>query len=196
MTRIIAGDARGVQLTVPKSGTRPTSDRVREALFSTLESMNVIEGVEVLDLYAGTGALGFEALSRGASSAHFVEKAPKVASLIQRHARLVSDAVKPRQIRCTVETRSALAAVEHITPGLGLVFIDPPYDVSGEEVSKVLAALVDKLESWGIIVLERSSRDPLPGLPEGLALERTKEYGETALHYLERVRDEPEAVSH
>ena len=193
MTRIIAGDARGVLLTVPKSGTRPTSDRVREALFSTLESMNVIDGVEVLDLYAGTGALGFEALSRGAVSAHFVEKAPKVASLIQRHARAVEDAVKPRQIRCTVESRSALQAVAGLAPGLGLVFIDPPYDVPGAEVTALLAALADKLEPWAIVVLERSSRDPLPERPAAFRLERTKLYGETALHYLELASEEDAA---
>lgn len=193
MTRIIAGDARGAALAVPRSGTRPTSDRVREAMFSTLGSMGVLEGVEALDLYAGTGALGLEAVSRGAASATFVERAPKAAALLRRNAAAVEEAIRRsgsgRRVRLRVEQGSALAGAEQAAAGLGLVFIDPPYELPGAEIAQVLAALAPKLEPWGIIVLERSARDPLPELPAGIALEQTRIYGETALHYLERSRE-------
>lgn len=189
MTRIIAGDAQGVTLAVPRSGTRPTSDRVREALFSTLEARDALEGVEVLDLYAGTGALGLEALSRGAAAAVLVERAPKAAAILRKNAAAVEAAIgrtaRARQVRARVDPASALAGAQTAAAGLGLVFLDPPYEAPGSEVTAVLAALVGKLEPWGLVVLERSARDPLPELPPGLVLDRTKTYGETALHYLE-----------
>lgn len=87
MTRIVAGSAKGRTLAVPKSGTRPTSERVREALFSRLDHMNVLEGATVLDLFAGTGALGLEALSRGAARATLVEKASAAARVATANVR-------------------------------------------------------------------------------------------------------------
>lgn len=90
VTRIIAGAARGHSLAVPKSGTRPTSDRVREAMFSSLESLLDLGGVAVLDLYAGSGALAFEALSRGASTAVLVEQSKSAASVLRANAELLA----------------------------------------------------------------------------------------------------------
>lgn len=190
MTRIIAGDGRGAALAVPKSGTRPTSDRVREAIFSALEAADVLEGVEVLDLCAGTGALGLEALSRGAASATLVEKAPKAAAILKRNAgeveRAIRAAAPKRRVRVRVETASAQSVASTCAPGLGLVFIDPPYEAADAEVTAILEAIAPKLEPWALVVLERSTRSGLPELPASLALERTKAYGETAIHYLER----------
>ncbi|MEG3034955.1 MAG: RsmD family RNA methyltransferase, partial [Aurantimicrobium sp.] len=94
MTRIIAGFAGSRELKVPKSGTRPTSDRVREAIFSALEARDVIEGARVLDLFAGSGALALEALSRGALSVSMVEKNPQAGALLRTNADLIRNAGK------------------------------------------------------------------------------------------------------
>lgn len=183
MTRIIAGDARGVALTVPRTGTRPTSDRVREALFSSLDARGALDGTAVLDLYAGTGALGLEALSRGAAEAWFVEKAPKAAGLLKRNASTVSDALRARSrtVRTHVVTASALAFAERDGADYDVVFADPPYEVGNDELEQLLAALEPRLAPEGIVVLERGSRSGEPAAPAGLALEQSRRYGDTAI---------------
>ena len=93
MTRIIAGRAGSLTLEVPDAGTRPTSDRVRESLFGALESADVLRGAAVLDLFAGSGALALEAISRGAASADLVEKSPRAAAVIQRNITRVAKSV-------------------------------------------------------------------------------------------------------
>lgn len=188
VTRIIAGDARGVALHVPKSGTRPTSDRVREALFSSLDARGALDDAAVLDLYAGTGALGLEAISRGAVFAAFVEHAPRAASLLRRNASAVTDALPAarRGVRTSVTTASALTHVERDGGVYDLVFADPPYDVPNGELERLLAALEPRLAPHGLIVLERAARSGEPAAPERLELEQTRRYGDTAMVFYAR----------
>lgn len=181
--RIVAGWAGSLQLAVPPDGTRPTSDRTREALFSMLASRGAIEGARVLDLYAGSGAFGLEALSRGAASAVLVEKAPRAARVIRENvARLRRAASGPLDAEVVQQAvRSYLAGAR---PGVGLAFLDPPYDLADAEVAADLVALAPLLLPDAVVLVERSSRSPVPALPPGLVLERTRTYGDTAVHVL------------
>lgn len=190
MTRIIAGNAGSLRLEVPKSGTRPTSDRVREAIFSALESWDAIAGANVLDLYAGSGALGLEAASRGARSVTLVEKHPQAAQVAQRNTRTVAKAWggSPDAPRFLVERSSVQTFLERDHHGAELwnvVLIDPPYDVGEEELTANLVALVPLLAPRALVLVERSSRSPEPTLPSGLAPVRSKRYGETSLWWSE-----------
>lgn len=179
MTRIISGAAGSLALVVPDAGTRPTSDRVRESLFSALESADLVTRARVLDLYAGSGALALEALSRGAASADAVEKSPRAASVIERNARTVARALNGLTARVH---RSAVDAFLRIPRGpFDLVFIDPPYDVNDDALNAELALLVPSLADGATVIIERSRRSPEPKMPAGLTLERTKRYGDTTL---------------
>lgn len=194
MTRLIAGFAGSLTLSVPKSGTRPTSDRVREAIFSALEARDLIDGARVVDLYAGSGALGLEAASRGAESVVLVEKAASAARVCQANAQLVEQqaarfGVDPAP-RIRVVTRAARSAVETLEGPVDLVFIDPPYEAGGAEVDELLAALVPQLAADAVVALERSSRSDPPSEVGGLVLDRTARYGETVVHWMRRVTDE------
>ena len=184
MTRIIAGSARGRRLSVPASGTRPTADRVREALFSTLQSMLDARGVAwssltVLDGYAGSGALGLEALSRGAASVTFVEKRAPAAAIIRRNIGLVG---LPGSTVVTSSMGTFTARNGEATP-FGLVLLDPPYDVSSQTIAGELRALGDRgvLEPDAIIVVERARADDRSPLPWDV--DQRREYGDTALWY-------------
>ena len=181
MPRIVAGWAGSLQLAVPPDGTRPTSDRTREALFSMLESRDAIAGAAVLDLYAGSGAFGLEALSRGAASVVLVEKAPRAARVIRENvARLRKAAPGPIEARVAAQSVEAYLAG---APGwVGLAFLDPPYDLPDARVAADLAALAPLLAAEAVVLVERSSRSPVPALPDGLVLERTRTYGDTAGH--------------
>lgn len=181
--RIVSGTFRGHPLrTPPGDGTRPTSDRVRESLFASLESLDMLTGTEVLDLFAGSGALGLEALSRGAARATFVEKSAAVCRVIESNVRSlgVGD-------RAVVRNRAALTAVQGLgDASVDLVFADPPYPLSEADVTALLEALVPKLRDQdSLVVLERSARSPQPELPAGLAVFREKVMGETTLWWLE-----------
>ena len=181
MTRIVAGSAKGRTLAVPKSGTRPTSERVREALFSRLDHMNVLEGATVLDLFAGTGALGLEALSRGAARATLVEKASAAARVATANVRAtgLSARVVTADVRAYLGARSG----EAITGEVDLVFIDPPYDIAEEDMATVLSALAPWVGPDSLIVVERSTRAPAPTLPPFLVLEDTRAWGETVAYF-------------
>lgn len=182
MPRIVAGWAGSLQLAVPPDGTRPTSDRTREALFSMLESRDAIEGAAVLDLYAGSGAFGLEALSRGAASAVLVEKAPRAAKAIRGNvARLRRAAPGPLDAQVVQQSVATFLAAGG---RFGLVFLDPPYDLPDADVAADLAALAPLLTEDAVVLVERSSRSPAPLLPPGLLLERTRTYGDTAVHLL------------
>jgi 16S rRNA (guanine966-N2)-methyltransferase len=182
MTRIIAGAAGRVTLTVPKSGTRPTSDRVREALFSALEARDAIAGARVLDLYAGSGALALEAASRGAASAVLVEKNPAAARIAQANAGAVAKAFGRADAPTVAVRQSAVLAYLASVPGpFDLVFSDPPYELSDDELAADLAALAPLLADEALVVVERSTRSPEPVWPEGLAPEKPKKYGETTV---------------
>ena len=181
MTRIVAGSAKGRTLAVPKSGTRPTSERVREALFSRLDHMNVLEGATVLDLFAGTGALGLEALSRGAARATLVEKASAAARVATANVRAtgLSARVVTADVRAYLGARSG----EALTGEVDLVFIDPPYDIAEEDMATVLSALAPWVGPDSLIVVERSTRAPAPTLPPFLVLEDTRAWGETVAYF-------------
>ena len=181
MTRIVAGSAKGRTLAVPKSGTRPTSERVREALFSRLDHMNVLEEATVLDLYAGTGALGLEALSRGASSATLVEKASGAARVATANVR--STGLSARVV--TADSRAYLGgrSAEPLSGEVDLVFIDPPYDIAEEEMTAVLEGLAPWIGPDALVVVERSTRAPAPTSPAFLVLEDTRAWGETVAYF-------------
>ena len=192
MTRIIAGFAGSLTLAVPRAGTRPTSDRVREAIFSSLESRGGLEGLHVLDLYAGSGALALEAISRGAASAVLVEKNPAAAKIARQNATTVTAATprgtaRPR-VEVVVQTVQAYLrnAPVHAATGFDVVFIDPPYDLPDGELAETLTALVPHLAPDATVLVERSTRTPAPDYPSALVPDRTKSYGETALHWSTR----------
>lgn len=189
MTRIIAGAAGSLPLAVPEAGTRPTSDRVRESLFAALESADAVADAVVLDLYAGSGALGLEAVSRGASSADLVEKAPRAAAVAERNVRTVTRAVPGARVR--VHRQSADAFLRASAVQWTLVFADPPYDLGPAELGATLSLLVPRLAARAIVVVERATRSGEPPLPSGLELERSKRYGDTTLWWLAPSRSEP-----
>ena len=189
MTRIIAGAAGSLSLEVPESGTRPTSDRVRESVFGSLDASGAIAGARVLDLYAGSGALGLEALSRGAASVDLVEKSPRAASVIERNAGRVRHAVGGAY-RVHRTAADAYLAAPH--EPYELVFIDPPYDLGEDDLAQTLRLLVPSLapvvavepERRLAVVAERAARSPEPALPAGLTLARHRRYGDTAIWWL------------
>jgi 16S rRNA (guanine966-N2)-methyltransferase len=186
MTRIISGYAGSRRIAVPRSGTRPTSDRVREAVFSALEARDVIPGSTVLDLYAGSGALGLEAASRGAATVVLVEKNPAAAKVCRENARLLQQGAPKPAPRIDVQA-SSVASYLGASSDRGIVdvvFIDPPYELGDDELTQNLAALVDQLAPGAIVVVERSARSTQPVLPPGLELDRRKDYGETTLWWI------------
>ncbi|MBW4041966.1 MAG: 16S rRNA (guanine(966)-N(2))-methyltransferase RsmD [Acidobacteria bacterium] len=185
MPRIVAGWAGSLQLAVPPDGTRPTSDRTREALFSMLEARDAITGAAVLDLYAGSGAFGLEALSRGAASAVLVEKAARAARVIRGNLARLRIAA-PGPLAAEVVQRSVTAYLANGRAGVGLAFLDPPYDLSDADVAADLVALAPLLAAEAVVLVERSSRSPAPELPSSLVLARTRGYGDTAVHLLTR----------
>lgn len=185
MTRIIAGFAGSLTLAVPTAGTRPTSDRVREAIFSALESRDLIEGARVLDLYAGSGAFGLEAASRGASSITLVDNNHAAAAICRKNvAHVLKAAPRGRPFAAEVSGASTQPFLEGARQFWDIVFLDPPYELGNGELERNLAALVDRLDPDAVVVVERASRDAAPELPVGLTLDRRKDYGDTSLYWL------------
>lgn len=182
VTRIISGRAGGITLDVPGSGTRPTSDRVRESLFGSLESADALDGARVLDLYAGSGALGLEAVSRGAASADLVERDAAAADVVRRNARKVTAAGAAASASVSVH-RAAVAAFLRTARGpYDLVFLDPPYDVTDAALDEVLAALAPLLSPDAVVIVERGRRSPRPDWEAaGLRAERDRSYGDTTM---------------
>jgi len=191
VTRIVAGAARGRRLAVPPGrGTRPTSDRVREAMFSAIESMRGGFGnARVLDLYAGSGALALEALSRGAAHALLVEADARAARTIRANVRSLG--LDGAEI--------AVGRVEHVVasapdgPAYDLVFADPPYTLADGDLARVLAQAGEN--GWftpdAILAVERPKRAGEMGWPVGFAAERSRRYGETAVWYGRRAISSP-----
>lgn len=180
--------AGSLRLEVPKAGTRPTSDRVREAIFSSLESWDLLRGSRVLDLYAGSGALGLEAASRGASEVVLVEKHPQAAQTASRNAALVTKAF-PEETRPVIvaQRQSVQGYLEQAGPrsSFDVIMLDPPYDLGEAELAANLEALVPLVAEDGAVLVERSSRSPEPRWPSGLERFREKRYGETVLWWSE-----------
>ncbi|MEU1387474.1 MULTISPECIES: 16S rRNA (guanine(966)-N(2))-methyltransferase RsmD [unclassified Nonomuraea] len=181
MTRIIAGSAGGRRLAVPPGrGTRPTSDRAREGIFLTLDSLYGLREARVLDLYAGSGAVGLESLSRGAAHALLVE----------------SDAKAIRTIRANIQSlglEGAELAADKVERVLArppeepydIVFADPPYALGDGEVTRVLELLRDNgwLMDQGLVAFERETRGKSLMWPEGYVEERVRRYGEASVWY-------------
>ncbi|MCD4535984.1 16S rRNA (guanine(966)-N(2))-methyltransferase RsmD [Nocardioides sp. cx-169] len=182
MTRVIAGRAKGRRLATPKGdATRPTSDRVREALFSAVESWaGSLHGLRVLDLYAGSGAVGLEAWSRGAEAVTLVEQDRRTAALVADNARSIGFP------EADVRASSVAATLRHRPAApYDVVFSDPPYPLPDDAVAADLAALVEHgwLAPGALVVVERAKRSTEPAWPAGLVGERSKRYGETVLWY-------------
>lgn len=180
MTRIISGRAGGTVLDVPPKGTRPTSDRVRESLFGALESAGVLDDARVADLFAGSGALGLESLSRGAASADLVELSAPAAALIRTNAQRVRTAgvIAPARVhRANVTTWLSTSTDEW-----DLVFLDPPYDFADPELTKALVALAPRLSPDATVIVERAKRSASPDwAAAGLEPERDRAYGDTTM---------------
>ena len=180
MTRVIAGVAGGRRLTVPPVGVRPTGDRAREALFNSLGTLLDLDGARVLDLYAGSGALGLEALSRGAAEVVFVESAPRVLPVLT--ANLAAVGLPGGR----VVAGSVPAVVASPAPNrFDLVLADPPYATPADDVVDVLRALVrgDWLAPGAVLVGEGSSREQPWEWPTPLTGLRDRRYGEALLLY-------------
>jgi 16S rRNA (guanine966-N2)-methyltransferase len=180
VTRIIAGRAGGTTLEVPDRGTRPTSDRVRESLFGALESADAIEGGRVVDLYAGSGALGLEAASRGAASVDLVEMGGPAAAIAQRNAARVSKSMG-RGTPIRVHRAAVAAYLARARSFYDLAFLDPPYDLSDHDLAHALELLVPRLAPDALVIVERATRSGEPALPAGLVADRSKRYGDTTL---------------
>lgn len=184
MTRIVAGSLGGRRIAAPPGPhTRPTSDRVREALFASLESQIELRGSRFADLYAGSGAVGLEALSRGAAHVLLVESNPRAARVIRANIATLGGAPAARLVVAKVAT--ILAAGSPDGRPYDVVFADPPYSVPEEELTAMVAALVDGgwLAADAVLVVERSSRSPEPVWVPGLTDPRGRRYGETTLWY-------------
>jgi len=182
MTRIIGGSAGGRRLATPRgTSTRPSSDRVREALFSAIESWcGSLQGLRFLDLYAGSGAVGLEALSRGADHVLLVESDPAAARTIRDNA--TKTGLAGAEVRAEPVER-LLAGGAPASP-YDVVFLDPPYPTTGDEVDGNLEQLSGEwVVPGGMVVVERSSRSRAPQWPSWFSETRERKYGETTLWY-------------
>ena len=176
--RIIAGVARGRRLVAPAGDTvRPTGDRVREALFASL--MPHLPGASVLDAFAGSGALGLEARSRGAAEVTFVERDRRSLTALERNVASVGlDAVRiVRGDTLALVRRGGLAGAP-----FDLVLLDPPYALEEEPLAVLLADLVPLLAPEARVIVERASGSPAPRWPATLQAEEPRRYGSTVLH--------------
>jgi 16S rRNA (guanine966-N2)-methyltransferase len=184
VARVIAGEAGGRRLAVPDGReTRPTSDRAREGLFSTVASIvGPLTGTRVLDLYAGSGAVGLEALSRGAEHVLLVESGARASAVIRQNiealglpgATLIADRVE--------------RVLAHEPPGderYDVAFADPPYAMADAEISRVLSLLAD--EGWlardALVIVERATRSGPVRWPDGFVPDRARKYGEATFWY-------------
>ncbi|MEU2227682.1 16S rRNA (guanine(966)-N(2))-methyltransferase RsmD [Streptomyces sp. NPDC018347] len=184
MTRVIAGRAGGRRLSVPPgTGTRPTSDRAREGLFSTWQSLlgGPLDGERVLDLYAGSGAVGLEALSRGAGHTLLVESDARAARTVRENVRnLGLPGAEVRAGKAEQVIRTAPPADPY-----DLAFLDPPYAVTDDDLREILLTL--RTEGWlaadALVTVERSTRGGEFHWPDGFEAIRSRRYGEGTFWY-------------
>lgn len=177
--RVIAGTARGHRLRVPDKGTRPTSERVREAMFSRLDHLGVLTGARVLDLYAGSGSLGIEALSRGALSAVFVDSARSATRVCQENLRSTGFHAESRVHTTQVVTFLRRAKKKHT---FDLVFIDPPYDY--DKTTEVLGLLgAGWLVDGAVVMWENAVDQPPVDWATGFNDLGLRVYGDTRLNF-------------
>ncbi|MEJ6723858.1 MAG: 16S rRNA (guanine(966)-N(2))-methyltransferase RsmD [Akkermansiaceae bacterium] len=178
--RIIAGKAKGHSLNVPRDVSRPTTERVRESVFGTL--MGRLEGARVLDLYAGSGALGLEALSRGASSCDFVEKDRAAAKTLKGNLE------KSKLPAGTIHHREVADFLKNCAGGYDLIFADPPYTNAFGDIAAELVSM-EGWQKWlapeGLLTVEREARGEVP-LAVGLELLRERDYGRSRIIIYQR----------
>jgi 16S rRNA (guanine966-N2)-methyltransferase len=178
--RIVGGDLRGRTVrAVPGRSTRPTADRVRQSLFDALGQR--CDGLRVLDLYAGTGALAFEALSRGAAHATLVEQDAKAVEVMCRNAVELGLAG-----RCTVVRQDVARALAEVPGPFDLVFSDPPYALRAAQATLDLLAARGLVAQRGRAVLERDRREPQPQAPAGFEIVDERRYGDTLVLVVRR----------
>lgn len=203
--RVIAGRFAGIPLQTPRSGTRPTTDRTKEAIFSHLDAEGIlVPGSRVLDLFAGTGALGFEALSRGADHAVFVDRSPQAIRLLKRAVSLLhhhphwdqttmsadiirSDAGKAVQRLAEASQTPASSDVSSESRhwAFDVIFLDPPYALPSSDLAHIISDLAadDLVAHEGELVIERSTRSQPVSLPAGWEASKIRHYGETSIVY-------------
>ncbi len=182
MTRIISGYLGSMQLKAAAKATRPTSDRVKESLFAKLDAMGVLEGAEVLDLFAGTGALGIEAASRGAKRVKFIEQDRTAHSLLTHNIALATQSFSKQGVEAHLDAQNLNAKkfLKTTSAAFDLVFIDPPYEFANSDLTELIELLTQHLKSDTLVVVERSSRSDKPEL-ERVELLSEKSYGDTAV---------------
>lgn len=182
--RIIAGVAKGRTLAAVAQVTRPTSDRAREALFSTLMSeFTNFDGLNFLDLFSGTGAIALEALSRGAACVHAVEKNSSATEVINKNFELVKQAEPIGTFHLY-----SMSAQKFLTEGVHeikyhVVYVDPPYDFPNKDLTELLSALLPHLHPIALIAVERDSKSARPQWPTGYVEQREKNYGQASIYY-------------
>jgi 16S rRNA (guanine966-N2)-methyltransferase len=180
--RIIAGAARGRKIDAPQGATRPTSDRAREGVFSTISSLfGELHDLRVLDLYAGTGALGLEAASRGATSVDLIENDPKAVTVCRANIEKVGiPGVKVHALAVEKWLTQEVAPAPY-----DIVLIDPPYSLANDRVEHVLELLVSQglLSERALVSVERESKSPAFAWPAGYVAERERAYGLAIVRY-------------
>lgn len=185
--RVIGGRLGGQRLRVPERGTRPTSDRVRQALFDRLGE--AVTGARVLDLYAGSGALGIEALSRGAAKAVFVDRSPAAARVIRENLSRLG--LGERAEVWTMRADAALVRLVRAGHTFDVVFLDPPYADRSDGIAGALAKVT---RSGGLCVWECSAHGAVPAVPPEFAADRTARYGDTLVTLWRRTVEAPGAA--
>ncbi|MGO1907641.1 MAG: 16S rRNA (guanine(966)-N(2))-methyltransferase RsmD [Brevibacterium sp.] len=196
--RIIAGAHKGARLTSPSgANTRPTSDRVKESLFSMLDGYGVVPAANVLDLFAGSGGLGFEAMSRGAAQVDFVDSSLASIRSLQANAdKLGLDHSATVHAGDVLQFLAGLPGPENPESRVfDLVFMDPPYPLGEDAVTQILRRLRTHLDMESIVVVERAARSPEPTMPDGLEVFRAKTFGETAIHFVQLVGEADDAAA-
>jgi len=181
MTRIIGGDFRGRSIKVPDAETRPTSSRVREAIFSSVEhAVSGLDDLRVLDLFSGSGAFGIESISRGAAEAVLIEKDLRAADTL--HTNIANFGIK--NARVVIADAFSEVAQKSGRGTFDVVFIDPPYVFEDQDVNLLISNLVanDWLNDYALIVVERGSRSQVQW-PESVEELRKKVYGDTSIWY-------------
>ena len=183
--RIIAGLGKGRKLFSPPSITRPTSDRAREGLFSSLIStFGTLDGLHLLDLFAGSGAVGVEALSRGAALVESVESNPISANVCKQNFELLLNTEGIGKFK--VHEKTVFEFLNHFASNsYEIIYIDPPYEVANSEVEKILKKILtlNLLSKYGVIAIERDGKAKAFTWPEGFVEQKIRSYGAGSIHY-------------
>jgi 16S rRNA (guanine966-N2)-methyltransferase len=183
--RIIAGVGKGRKLFSPPSITRPTSDRAREGLFSSLIStFGTLDGLHFLDLFAGSGAVGVEALSRGAGLVESIESNSESAQVCEKNFELLLN--QPNLGKFKVHETTTFEYINHLAnKQFDIIFLDPPYDVINIEIEKILKKILSNnlLGKFGVIAIERDAKGAVFTWPNGLQEVKVRSYGQGAIHY-------------